>query len=108
METTMKTELTTYFGTETLEEAINRMIEGGYTRVLSDEVDANEHYSEFLRSIRKGETPTIGQTLAAYYVVQIGLLEEEMYADDSEMTNRQYGQRMRRIKEVVFQKKTKR
>lgn len=89
----------------TLAEAVASLKKSGMISLLRSEEDASEHVRAFRRSISRGETPSIGETLAAWYEAKIEELETEMYAEDSIMTNRQYNARLRSIFKVAFQSK---
>lgn len=92
----------------TLQEAIESIKAQGMTRLLerNDEIISEQIY-QFESSIRDGKSPTNGQVLAAYYVVAINTLDDEYYADDSEMTSRQYAGKQAAITKTVFRKTRK-
>lgn len=90
----------------TLSECVESMKANGMIRLLINDSDADECYRSFCRAIERKEIPDMGSVLAAWYAASIGALEEEMYADDSTMTNRQYRAKLTRINQVVFRSRS--
>ncbi|MFF4777466.1 hypothetical protein ACFY05_31885 [Microtetraspora fusca] len=90
-------------GSWTLAEAVNSLKASGMTRLIRNSDDLEEHFGGFQRAVRDGQTPTIGQALAAYHVAASTALDDEYYAEDSTMTPRQYGARQAAITRLVFQ-----
>ncbi|GAA3473867.1 hypothetical protein [Nonomuraea roseola] len=103
METSLSMTIPNSTGGWTLQEAVNALKARGLTRLLEID-DIDDEFRGFVLDVRKGETPTTGGTLAAYYLVAIEALDDEYFAEDSTMTAHQYGARKAAITKVVFRK----
>lgn len=86
----------------TLASAVKDLKAEGLVGLMTDEDEINESAIAFERAARHGGTATIGQVIAAWYLAKLEELEDAMYAEDSTMSNRSYGQRLAAIKRTVF------
>ncbi|MEU9887957.1 hypothetical protein [Sphaerisporangium sp. NPDC051011] len=86
----------------TLAEAVEDLKKRGMTGLLEDDLDKiSEAVFQFARAVRRGESPTIGQVLAAYYEARTAELEKAYWEDDA-ITKGQYRYRTGVIKRLVF------
>jgi hypothetical protein len=86
----------------TLAEAVARLQEDGMIALLEKNEDViSEHTWQFWRAIKAGETPTIGQILAAYYEAATEELDKAHYEDDI-LNRRQYTRRKLAVARLVF------
>lgn len=91
--------------TWTLQEAVDQLKKQRMTRLLKDDDDASEQLWGFRQAVQYGNTPTIGQVWAAYYVAATDKVWDEYLDEDGTVTERQFGARKAAITRLVFRKK---
>lgn len=105
MKITLDMKISHYPSDWTLAEAVEDLKREKLTRLLENtDEEISEHVLLFKRSVYNGESPTIGQVWAAWFVASIEALDDECYAEGSTMTPRQYGARKAAITRLVFRK----
>ena len=96
----------------TLHDAVGNLKKQGMTRLLphpgtrAGEENLSEHAHNFHQSVSRGEQPTIGETLAGYYVHANAKIDDDYVADkDANIPERHFSARRAAVNHVVFQPK---